>query len=353
MIMPETRIGILIILGLLGLAALGWVFYRRRQFQRAVQNQFREFREQAVVLMDRLDSLRQRHKTMTSTDPDFEVPMAGATRALHDSVSEDLERLWDRWLRVMEVWNRAHERLAKGSSFSTGPIEEARALLEGGGLEALVRETGTCQERIDRLNRAHERAREELQEVRRELASVQNAITDGTGVLLPSDRFHTELQDAERALADAELRIASDPIGAEQLIMRTRSNLGRLSDLPEWQPAWSAGDFTLDRVFEELSSAAERLKRATSRLWSTSLPGLFVRAWVALSAVFLFIVLLLPLLPFVLFFVVALLVLAFFGAIARAQLKWFWRLASGSLFGDRRARLDRPPTSRGPPTRSF
>src|SRR4051812_12264047 len=85
--MPEFNPRIIWVLALLGLAALGWVYFRRRQLRLAVREQFTAFRERAVVLMDQLDSLRQRHKTMTSTDPDFEVPMAGATRQFYEQVN--------------------------------------------------------------------------------------------------------------------------------------------------------------------------------------------------------------------------------------------------------------------------
>jgi hypothetical protein len=338
--MPELRLSHVIILGLLGLAALGWVAYRRRQLRGTVLDRFRVFREQAVHLMDRLDELRQRHKTMTSTDPDFEVPMAGATRALYEQVDQDLDRLWERWLGVMEVWNRAQERLTSGFGLAAGPIEEARALLERGDIEALVRETGDCQKRLDRLNQAHERAREELHEVRHELASVQHEVTGGTGILLPTDRHHATLENAERALADAERRVAADPIGAEELILHTRSDLAGMTALPEWRPARPAGDMTFQKVFEELAAAAERLRSTVFRFWSTSVLGLFVRAWLALVAVSFFFVILLPLFPLGLFFLMGLVMLLVFGAIVRAQLNWFGRFVSGSI-GDRTGPLGR------------
>ena len=129
--MLESRIGIPVVLIVLGLVALGWVLFRRWQLQQAVRLQFKAFREQAVALMDRLDALRRRHKTMTTTDPDFEVPMVGATRGFYEEVDRDLDSLWERWLSVMEVWNRTQERLASGSGLglSPGPVEEAKALL--------------------------------------------------------------------------------------------------------------------------------------------------------------------------------------------------------------------------------
>jgi hypothetical protein len=81
------------ILVLLGAAALGLLYYRKRQLQGAVEVQFKGFREQAVALMDQLDALRRRHKTLPSTDPDFTAPMSGATLALYNAVEADLNGL--------------------------------------------------------------------------------------------------------------------------------------------------------------------------------------------------------------------------------------------------------------------
>src|ERR1700678_2400277 len=92
---------------LLGVAALGVLYYRKRQLQGTVEGQFKGFREKAVALMDQLDALRRRHETLASADPDFTEPMAGATLALYNAVEADLNGLWERWLKVMELWDRA------------------------------------------------------------------------------------------------------------------------------------------------------------------------------------------------------------------------------------------------------
>ena len=69
------------LLVLLGAAALGYLYYRKRRLRLAVEERFKVFRGEAVSLMDRLDGLRRRHETLPSTDPDFTEPMAGATLA--------------------------------------------------------------------------------------------------------------------------------------------------------------------------------------------------------------------------------------------------------------------------------
>ena len=109
---------LMVVLVLLGVAALVVLYRRKRQLQEAVEAQFQGFREQAVALMDRLDALRLRHKTLPATDPDFTTPMSGATLALYNAVEADLNALWERWLEVMELWNRAQKLVRSGSGLA-------------------------------------------------------------------------------------------------------------------------------------------------------------------------------------------------------------------------------------------
>ena len=200
----HTLLLAMLFLGLLGLAAFGLLYYRKRHLQTTVEDRFKAFRQQAVALMDELDALRKRHTTLPATDPDFTVPMKGATLALYSEVNRDLDGLWDRWLSVMEIWDQAQRRIRAGSGLAIKPTEEARKLLEGGEIDDLVRRSTSCKERLDQLNQAHEQAREDLGATRAELAAIQSSVSKGTGVLLPSDPHHREIEAAETALGEAE-----------------------------------------------------------------------------------------------------------------------------------------------------
>src|SRR5271166_1661360 len=118
----------MVVLRLLGLAAFGLIYYRKRRLQNTVEAQFKDFRERAVALMDQLDGLRQRHKTLPATDPDFTVAMSGATLALYNEVSRDLDSLWERWLKVMEIWEQAQSRIRAGSGLGIKPTEEEKSM---------------------------------------------------------------------------------------------------------------------------------------------------------------------------------------------------------------------------------
>ena len=169
----------MMVLGLLGLAAVGLLYSRKRRLQSTVEERFKAFRSQAVSLMDELDGLRRRHKTLPATDPDFKVPMSGATLALYDQVSHDLDGLWERWLKVMEIWDQTQQRIRAGSGLALKPTEEARKLLEGGEIDELVRLSRFCKKRLDQLNQGHEEARESLATARGELAAIQTRGHEG------------------------------------------------------------------------------------------------------------------------------------------------------------------------------
>jgi hypothetical protein len=314
----------MVLFSVIGLTAIGLIYYRRLRLQSSVESQFKTFRERAVALMDELDGLRQRHKTLPKTDPDFTVAMTGATLALYDRVNHDLDRLWERWLKVMEIWEQAQWRIRAGSGLGVKPTEEAQKLLAGGEIDELVRQSSSCKARLDQLNEGHERAREELKAARLELAAIQSAITKGTGVLLPSDPNHGEVAAAEEALSSAEHMIQADPIGARELISRTRRALAALSGRPDGRTPDRGERQTSYVLIDELAAAGQRLRAAFAKLRLTDLLGLFVRAWVAVWMVGILLSLLTALMPLIIFAAGFLIILAGGWMFWRAVAPWFW-----------------------------
>ena len=190
----------LVALGLLGLASAGLIFARRRRLQKTVAERFKAFRGRAVSLMDELDGLRNRHRTLPETDPDFKVPMTGATLALYNQLSADLDGLWERWLRVMEIWDHTQERIRSGLGLASTRAEEARILLRGARSMTWFAAAGTAGSSLTGSTRGTNRHASGSRE-RGELAAIHHVVTRGTGVLLPSDLHHREIEAAETTLA--------------------------------------------------------------------------------------------------------------------------------------------------------
>jgi hypothetical protein len=260
----------LICIGVLGMFVLAFLFDRRRRLRQTVSEQFESFRKKTVALMDQLDALRQRHETLPSNDPDFKLPMTGATLALYNQVASDLNGLWERWLGVMETWERAQRELkTRRWKLTAKPIEEAQRLLEAGDVDALVRESAVCKERLDRLKQGHELARSSLNAARIELECRRTVMERQTmrGQVEVSDG--DQIIAAETMLTAAEEMIEADPIGARETIERTRRSIAGPGETELPDPAkWDDGRH-LPTVFEELTGDVNRFRESFASLAQT------------------------------------------------------------------------------------
>jgi hypothetical protein len=260
----------LIAIGVLGMFVLAYLFDRRRKLRQTVREQFESFRKKTVSLMDQLDALRQRHKTLPSSDPDFTVPMTGATLVMYNQVDSDLNGLWERWLGVMETWDRAQRELkTRGWKLTAKPIEEVQRLLEAGDVDELVRESAVCKERLDRLNQGHDLARSCLNTARIELESRRAVVERHTMRGQADSSDEDQIAAAETVLAAAEEMIEGDPIGARETIESTRRSLaGPGGPEPPDPTSWDDGR-QLPNLFEELAFDVNRFRDAFASLAPT------------------------------------------------------------------------------------
>lgn len=325
---PEIKLplGLILLFGALGLVALVFLYQRKRQLQTTVEEQFKEFRERAVGLMDQIDKLRQRHKTLPSTDPDFVEPMTGATLALYDEVSVELDRMWERWLGVMEVWNQAEQRMRTSSTFGVKPTEEARELLAGGGLEDLLKQSSRCEANLDRLNLAHEVARKSLKEARKQLTLLELAIESGRLSGGVGDLYQREARVAARELDDAEKILTADPIGTEERLEGVRQTLADVQHQPAprpYQPRDGFG-FPSRSVLDDLAVAANRLQELASSIRVTDVVSMLIKGWVALWILGLFLAILPALMPFILLFMGVVVLTSGLRVFQRMAMPWYW-----------------------------
>src|SRR5512135_233585 len=319
----SSALAVFTVLSLIGLAVLGVLYYRKRQLQGAVDAQFRGFREKAVALMDQIDSLRKRHKTLPSTDPDFTAPMTGVTLALYNQVEHDLDDLWSRWLEVMETWDRVERQIRAGSGLTLKPTEEARKLIEQGGIDTLLRQSSACRQKLDRLNQGHEQAREALAAGRAEL----KALHDAPELLDRHDRAEEiarQVASSERLFEEAERLITADPIGTQELIVRARRNLAAASARPREQPRSPWEVRPTYPLIDDLSARFHQLRQAATNLFRTSHADAFVRGWMLFWVLGLMLVFFTPFLPLAIVLLGVLVILAGFWTLWRIVASWFW-----------------------------
>ena len=132
----------------------------------------------------------------------------------------------------------------------------------------------------------------------------RKSVDGGTGVLLPSDRHGDRDRDGRVDPDEAEALIAADPIGAEELVARTRRTLETPPPSPraEASPPRPWGAQPSYPGIDDLAAAAEKFRAAVASLRLTDLLGLFVRAWIVVWVIGLVFGLLTPLLPLAIFF---------------------------------------------------
>jgi hypothetical protein len=163
-----------------------------------------------------------------------------------------------------------------------------------------------------------------LKAAREKLAAVQSAISKGTGVLVPSDPYHSEIQAAEQTLSEAERTIQSDPIGADKSIERAHRELSALSGQGDERAAKPRESTASYVILDELAAAAERLRVAAAKLRLADLFGLFVRAWIAVWLIGIFLGLLTTLMPLVIFVAGFMIILAVAWMFWRFVASWLW-----------------------------
>lgn len=321
----QLPVFLILLFGGLGLLGLVMLYRRNSQVQAEAEAQFKEFRERAVGLMDQIDALRNRHKTLPSTDPDYTQPMKGATLALYEKVANDLDRLWERWLSVMEMWNKAEERMKSTSAFSSRSSDEAREIISQSRLEDLLHDSAQCKAELDRLNLAHEVAAKSLKDARWEAAAFARSIDRGGPRGGEGDLYGRELRLVDRELEDAEKILVADPIGATEAIERSRDAIAEIQEPPArrprsgYTPSGPAGS-----ILDDLVIAAGRLQELASKIRVIDIVGLLIKGWVVLWVLGLFLAVLPALMPLILFFMAFVVFGSGFRVFQRLTVPWAW-----------------------------
>ena len=129
---PTIVLGVVVLaIGLIGLV-WAWVVHRRSRDR--VGARLKEIKSQAVEVMDRLDGLKERLKLLP-TAPGFSQAMSGETLDLYNTVQAKVGKLWDGWLAVMEVLDKAQKLAARsGSLLSQKTLGEAEELIDAAGI---------------------------------------------------------------------------------------------------------------------------------------------------------------------------------------------------------------------------
>jgi hypothetical protein len=264
----------------LGLASLaggsllvGLLLQRGRHARRMRQarEKLAAFKSDVVALSDLLDTEQERHRMLPHTDPDFRTPMEGMTRSTYDNVQGAIRRYRERWLSLMDVWEKAQERVDAEWFLGTGAAEDAIRLLESAEARPpLADVTAECRGPLDALEGAHEKSRALLQEVDAALTAVQQRLDGLSGRGRSVAPYQPALADVARGRDLAGRDVESDPVAArgrlEEIAAALAGINGRIDGIEAAEVRRQQAVTRTDEV-----AAAVRSRRAEG--WLLNEPG--------------------------------------------------------------------------------
>jgi hypothetical protein len=264
-------------LGLVSLVSLGalttLVVQRTRNRRRLdeARRKLAAFKSEVVALSDLLDGQQERHRMLPHSDPDFQTPMEGQTRAAYDNVQGALRRYRERWLGLMDVWEQAEARIAKETFFGTADADAAIKLLDSAEARPpLADVTGECSAPLDVLEEAHEKARDLSGALETALGDTGKRVEALAGRGRSNAAFQGPLADAARGLELARRTLEADPVAArgrlEELTAAVEHTVDRLETV-------EAVDDRRGKAVAGADEIAQRIREKRSEGWLLSEPG--------------------------------------------------------------------------------
>ena len=222
-------------LGLLGLGTAGllggllvqWSRHGRRV--RVAREKLAAFKSEVVSLSDLLDGQQERHRMLPHSDPDFMTPMQGMTRATYDNVQGSIGRYRERWLGLMDVWERAQEKIESEWFLGTSAADDAVKLLDSAEARPPLADVAAeCRAPLDALEQAHERAREAAATLDAEIAEAAGRL-EGVPRRGRSDAvFQATLAEVARGRTRFGEQVEGDPVAARGGLDEARAALEAL-----------------------------------------------------------------------------------------------------------------------------
>ncbi|MGB2611966.1 MAG: TPM domain-containing protein [Isosphaeraceae bacterium] len=214
-----------------GLIVAALIWLARHRTRNTVESKIKQYKKNAVDVMDRLDALKARLKKLPVEDPDFKEPISGETLAVYQKIEGNLTGLWDRWLEVMDALDKAQALAKKDNALGTEKLKQAEKLVSDSKVfEQIEVEAQKCAASMDQLNQAHENARSAADLVavsqREILTGVEKVEKEG----LPSVPYKPEIAGIAAQASQAKEILTPDPIGARQTLDKAQERAVALRD---------------------------------------------------------------------------------------------------------------------------
>jgi hypothetical protein len=264
-------------LGLAALAGLGAVtafFVQRARHERRLAEAKRKlaaFKSEVVALSDLLDSQQERHRMLPHSDPDFKTPMEGLTRSAYDGVQSALRRYRERWLGLMDVWEKAEERIGKETFLGTAEAEEAIKLLDSAEARPpLADVAGECSAPLEALEQAHEKARELIATLETNVTTTTQRIDALAKRGRSNAAFQGTMAELARGTELVKQGLEPDPVAArgrlEELASRLQRSVAGLDEL-------EAVDDRRGKAVAQSGEIAQQVRAKRAEGWLLAEPG--------------------------------------------------------------------------------
>lgn len=264
-------------LGLLGLGTAGllggllvqWSRHGRRV--RVAREKLAAFKSEVVSLSDLLDGQQERHRMLPHSDPDFMTPMQGMTRATYDNVQGSIGRYRERWLGLMDVWERAQEKIESEWFLGTSAADDAVKLLDSAEARPPLADVAAeCRAPLDALEQAHERARAAT-------ATLDAEITEAAGRLEGVPRrgrsdavFQATLAEVARGRTRFGEQVEGDPVAARGGLDEARAALEALRARLD---AFEAADDRRQKAASHTDELRKTVRGRRAEGWLLAEPG--------------------------------------------------------------------------------
>ena len=264
-------------IGLAALATFGCMaafFLQRARHDRRLheaRKKLAEFKGDVVALSDLLDGQQERHRMLPHSDPDFKTPMQGLTRSAYDNVQSAIRRYRERWLSLMDVWERAEERIKSEWFLGTAEAEEAIKLLESAEARPpLADVAGECRAPLDALEQAHEKARALAAELDQGISATTQRLEKLAGRGRSGAAFAGPLAEVARGRALAGQDVESDPIAARGRLEEMTTLLARTTDRIE---ALESTDDRREKARQDADGVEQKVRAKRAEGWLLAEPG--------------------------------------------------------------------------------
>jgi hypothetical protein len=264
-------------LGLLGLGTAGivggvlvqWSRHARRM--RDARGKLATFKGEVVALSDLLDAQQERHRMLPHADPDFRTPMEGMTRATYDDVQSSIRRYRERWLKLMEVWESAQEKIDTEWFLGTKSADEALALLDSAEARPpLTDVAGACKAPLDALEQTHENARASLAALDGELTAATARLDAVARRGRSNAAFQPVLAEVTRGRERSAERVEPDPVAAHGGLEEARAALAATIARVD---AFEAADDRRQRAEAATAEVLAKVRGRRAEGWLLTEPG--------------------------------------------------------------------------------